>query len=134
MLLPFDETARETLARIQNGSYVTAEPKVPRNPKSHRLFFALMNLILHNQSYYKTLDQVIAVFKVACGHADLIVLKNGDHTWIPKSISYASMDDIEFSKFLDRAIDVVVEKILPGVTNIELRQQLEEMTGLRLAA
>lgn len=49
------------------------------------------------------------------------------------SIAYRAMSNDEFQAFLDRVMDVVVEKLIPNITHADLRRELEEITGLRAA-
>jgi hypothetical protein len=79
---------------------------------------------------YPTPEDLAAVVKIATGHRTRMELGNGQVGFIPKSIAFHNMDQTEFADFLDRTIDLVVQRILPGVTDEELRGELEAITGL----
>lgn len=46
--------------------------------------------------------------------------------YIPKSISFAAMDQAGFDEFYNRCLDAIAQHFLPGVSSEELRQQVEE--------
>jgi hypothetical protein len=50
---------------------------------------------------------------------------------MPKSISFASMDQAKFTTFFDGAVRLICQYILPGISDEELRRQVFEMLGDR---
>lgn len=133
LLIAADDATRAMLNRIKNGTEVTAEPKVPRNVRFHRMFWALMTKVWENQERYATVENLVDAFKVVAGHADLIVLPSGKEVWVPRSISFAKMDDTAFSDFYDRCADVLAKHFLPGITSEELKREVGLMIGARAA-
>jgi len=132
-LVPDDATcpeAVEWLQSLKHGEAVTiARPKKMRNSKAHRLWWGLVTLVYQNQERYETLETMVVALKVGLGHCDTVILKTGETAFIPKSISFAKMDNAEFSAFLDKTIKLVIKHFLPGVTDQELRKQVEEIIG-----
>lgn len=129
-LVPVDQHGRDAMAKVKIGSQVQVEVKRARNPKQHRLYWALINLIHGQQSRYTTHDQLSNALKCAVGWCDEIELKDGRIMAIPKSIAFANMKQAEFEQFFDAVIKLVITKILPGVKEADLRSELEEMTGV----
>lgn len=81
----------------------------PRNYKFHKKFFALINLVYENQEVYNNREHMRKDLTVCAGFYDLRHDLNGLEIQEPKSISFASMDEIEFSEFYNRIIDEVVK-------------------------
>lgn len=125
-----DPEGDAVLAGIAMGDVVRCKITKPRNIQQHRLFFALMHLVFENQDRYDQFPHFMVAVKVALGHCDTVILKTGETAFIPRSISFAKMDQTEFNDFFDRTLDLVVKHWLPTVTSEQLRQEVYEMTGL----
>jgi len=130
-LHPADENAEELLQRIKKGEVLEVELRRPRNIQHHRLFFALMKIVWDNSPHdeYPTVDSLIVRMKIDTGHRDEMVFEGGILAYIPRSISFAAMDQAEFDQFFERCCDWVAEHVLPGVTSQELRDEIEPMIG-----
>lgn len=128
-LKPVDQAGLDALAKMRQGTQVLIAMKRARNPRHHRLYWALMALIHPQQELYTTVEQLSNAMKCAVGWCDKITLKDGTIMAIPKSISFANMAQAEFDQFFERIIQLVVTKILPGVDSQDLKNRLEEMIG-----
>lgn len=134
-LRPADDAGRELLAKLGNGEVVKAAIKRPRNGKFHRLFWALMvkvheNLSDEQRARYPTPEILVAWFKIATGHCDAFAVEGRGMVYIPKSISFAKMDDLEFGKLFDRCADLIAKNFIHGVSAAEWKREVAEMIGL----
>ena len=120
-LYPIDESGEAVLQKIGQGEIVTIELKRERNIPHHRKFFAMLSIILQNQDSYKSMDDLLDVCKIRIGHCRTVQTKSGE-VKIPKSISFAAMDQSQFEAFYDRAIAWVVTEVVPGLE----RQTLDD--------
>jgi hypothetical protein len=132
-LTPVDETGEEALRKLKFGDVVTVEVKKPRNGKHHRLYWALVGIVHHNQDRYETTEQLHTALKIAAGHYELLTMPNGNEYKIPRSIAFDTMDQLEFSQFYDRVCDLVAKHFLPGVSVEALKAEVESMIGARAA-
>ncbi len=89
-------------AKIPFGKPLKAEVKQPRNPRYHRWFFAICARIAGGIG--SDAETVANVFKFATGHVDTIKTKTYGEVRIPKSISFAKMDDLLFHEFVEKCI------------------------------
>lgn len=129
-LKPADELAAEAVRKIGAEETVTITIKRSRNVKFHRKFYALMNLVYENQEVYPSLDIMIAAFKVAAGHCFPVMDKNGRFVaMVPKSISFAKMDETAFEAFWDASVKIIVERFLRGVDRHELEAEIMSMVS-----
>lgn len=132
-LTPVDTAGEEALRKLKFGDVVTVEVKKPRNGKHHRLYWALVGIVHHNQDRYETTEQLHSAIKIAAGHYELLTMPNGNEYKIPRSIAFDKMDQTEFSAFYDRVCDLVAKHFLPGVSVESLKTEVEIMIGARAA-
>jgi hypothetical protein len=134
-LQPVDDVGQQYLAKIRQGDVFMCEIKLARNPRHHRLFWALCGLVADNSDRYGDAEQVAMALKIATGHViPHINPADGKTYWVPKSIAFHKMDQTEFGAFFDKCVDVVVRSgLIEGVTDAEVRAELETMCGARAA-
>lgn len=129
-LAPVDDIGAQYLAKIKQGETFLVEIKRARNPRQHRLYWALCGLVADNSDAYSDAEQVSFVFKIATGHTMPVQGHDGKVYWQPRSIAFHAMPQDEFQRFLDRCIDIVATRLLPKVTSEELRAELESICGI----
>jgi len=127
-LRPIDQIGMDVLAKLPEGREVIVKAVMARNGKQHRLFWALVGLLYQQQTRYATSKQLSNAIKCAVGYCDEVETKSGKVLVIPHSMAYHAMSQASFNEFFDRVIDLVVTQILPGVSDAELRAELEDMT------
>ena len=123
-LRPTDDQGIEDMAKIPDGSLLKVTWTRPRNIRFHNKFFAMMGIILKNQEHYQSMDELLGVCKLRIGHVTIVQTQHGEEMW-PKSISWAAMDETEFSKFYDRAVDWVLREVIPGLQRQHLETEVE---------
>lgn len=126
-LSPMDDLGREFLAGYKQGDLIRVKTTKVRNPQHHRLFFALVNIVYDNQDHYESVEHLLTALKIALGHCDTVICKDGNPAYIPKSISFAKMDQTEFDAFFNRAVELVCKHFLPGVKDEDLRREILDM-------
>ena len=128
-----DDASAAILAGIKAGEVIACEIRRPRNLQMHRLFWALMQKIYENQTHYESPEEVAAAFKVAAGHCDFVQTPRG-LVGVPKSISFAKMDQAEFRAFFDKALDYLTTVVIPGLNRDDLEREVMEMTAMKVDA
>lgn len=107
--------------RIKLGDIVDIEYVRPRSQQFHKLFWALLKLVADNQEQYG-MDEILDVVKIGVGHTRVIAMP-GDFVFrVPKSISFASMDDDSFLDFFNRAVSYIISDIVPFNREALLRE------------
>jgi len=115
---------------MADGDVIRLEWATPRNPKHHRKFFALVNLINRNSEIYRTVDQALVAIKLASGHLDPIVdPRTGEIIQIPRSISYDAMSQEDFEAFYESALDSIVEHILTHLDRDQADEIIKNILG-----
>lgn len=123
-LVPADEQAKQAMRRWKMGETLRCSVKKPRCYKHHKHYFALLNLTFENQDRYTNFEHFRKAVQIAAGHVDEIITVNGEVTYIPKSIAYDSLDEMEFTKVFMETM-AVCAKILGDLELDELRIEVE---------
>jgi len=80
----------------------------PRNYKFHKKFFALIKLVFDNQEQYTNIDNLRTDLIIEAGFS--IEKSNyitGEVTQQAASMSFAAMDEVEFSNLFNKMLDTV---------------------------
>lgn len=133
-LFPADAMSEAALLDMPANATVKARITVPRNIQHHRKFFALLQAVLPHQETYATLDALTAAMKVATGHGETVKLPDGRLVLVPGSISFAKMDQKAFEAFYDRAVDIILTRILPGIDRADIEAQVHDILNGRNVA
>lgn len=129
-LVPADIMADEFLAEIPEGREVLVTVRRPRNPRHHRLLFALLRKVVENTDDYASEAELLDDLKLATGHAEKRVnLLTGEPYAVARSISYASMDQTAFAHWYKRAILVLATRVLRCAPEDLEREVLEMADG-----
>lgn len=131
-LIADDSLSIEHIAKIKEGQRVRCVVTVPRNIGHHRLLFAMLNLVMSNQpepKLFPTTDGLLDALKMATGHVREVRDLKGNTHFVPKSIDFATLDDIQFREWFDQAVTVILERILPHMPRGTLEQELYTMMG-----
>lgn len=130
-LVPMYGSDMDEKRRLKVGETVLCEVTKPRNYEFHKKFFALVRLTFENLS--ERLSQMLSIrseedmldcMKIGLGlyssawHGGRQVVK-------PGSISFAKMDETDFEKFYNRAVDMVLSLYLAGTDKEELLEEVE---------
>ena len=118
-LIPANDDTFERVKKMAIGESLFMEWKPRRNYKFHKKFFSLLNFVFENQSYYKTIDNLLEVYKFKAGYFETIVTHKGHKHYKAKSISFHAMDNDEFEKFYSAAIDTSLELIPMNKAELE---------------
>ena len=84
---------------LEIGETLQFEYRVPRAPKFHRLHFAgLIHPLFEAQEQFPDEDRMRKWIEVGAGHCDYYPGARGRMVAIPRSIDYASLDDVAFGE------------------------------------
>lgn len=139
-LVPVDEIAADELRlAAKDGADVMVEVRSRRNPKQHRLAWALAEKVAQSCDHLRDRDEAMDALKIAARHVEWRTdLRTGEVHPVPKSIAFASCTQAQFSRLLNRFLHIVVTDVLPGIAESDLRAEIEAMVsgddGRRAAA
>jgi len=99
----------EKLKRIKPNEFVECEIKKKRNIMFHRKFFALINMVYSNQERYTNTTDLRNDITIEAGFYTIRENIQGETIKQANSISFASMDEHEFSDYYNKCLDVIVK-------------------------
>ena len=118
---PADEETDEWASKVKLGSLVHSDFKRVRNAAFHRKGFSLLNLAFEHWTPgeidskfgtpQKNFDQFRSDLTILAGFYKIVIRVDGSTRIIPKSLSFSSMDDIEFEAWYNSVINVILERI-----------------------
>lgn len=137
MLAPATEEATEWLDGVAAGETLRGQMTRPRNVGFHRKFFAMLNVAYNNWprpeietpfgvatcSRDKFRNDVI----VLAGHGEPECNTRGEWRMRAKSISFASMDEDEFSRLYNDVLNVILAKFLPKWTGDDMENAVNQV-------
>jgi hypothetical protein len=123
-LKPCDDAGIDALRKIKVGEVVQCEITRPRNLAHHRKFWALLNVFWQATGDWSSPYGVLIELKVRLGHVqDVLIKETGELVRVPKSISFAKMDQVEFDEFYEAAIRELC-KMGGGIEEDALRNEV----------
>lgn len=104
-LVPADIHAEDWLREIKDGKEIIVSGRKARNVKHHRLFFALLKKFQENAEGWGDVDleDILDAVKFQLGYVRRVRRLDGEFEHRPRSISFASMDQVTFDRFFERA-------------------------------
>lgn len=123
-LVPADEQAKQAVKRWKMGETLKCSVRKPRDYTNHKRYFAMLNLTFENQERYTNFEHFRKAVQIAAGHVDELITIEGEVVFIPKSIAYDTLDEMEFSKVFGETMTVCA-KILGDLDLDELRVEVE---------
>jgi hypothetical protein len=127
-LLPDNEQAVEALRGVKVGHHVAVEVSRPRNINHHRLYWALCTKI--GNALDVEPENISDVLKLRTGHFTTVQTRTGP-VHLPRSISFAAMDQTAFRDFFERCTKVITSEWVPHVKAEQLQTEVLEMMGIR---
>ena len=108
------------LMKLKNGNAYKFEVKQIRNIDFHRKFFALISCTWdcisdEQREFFKSKEGLRKTLQISAGHCEKVYsYSNGEFQDIPKSISFSSMDNFQFSELYNSIKNVIFEYVLNG--------------------
>lgn len=128
---PADDMSVEIAKRFKVGETYRGEIVKPRSTKTLGRYWVLCQMILDNTETFRSKEQVSDYLKIRTGHSTSIVAKKtGEIFHVANSINFDNLDEAEFADLWQRVCDVVVEDILPGITQNEIEYEMQKIVGL----
>ena len=107
-LVPLYDSDMEAIKKLRFGDEVKAVITKPRNYNFHKRFFALLNMAFENQDQYNSFDVFRPIMIMKAGFYTPVETDKG-LVFLPKSISFAKMDEVEFQELYSAMVDQVIK-------------------------
>ena len=124
-LKPAYNSDYENFKKIPLNEVFEIEYKKKRNIKFHRMFFGLLNLAFENQSLFTNLDDMRYCLLLEAGISEEKVNPITSEIFkVPKSLNFASMDEIEFNLVYSSVKDYICSWL--SVTSEQVTEEIEQ--------
>jgi len=129
-LVADDDDARNALRKLKLGDVVRAEIVKPRSVRYHRRFFGMLNTVWQACGDWKSVDELLVELKFRTGLVDrqkVIDRQTGEELAeiiTPQSIAFHAMSEDDFREFVERAIRVICDEMVPGLDDSVLREEV----------
>jgi len=124
--LPVD---KELLGKWSAGEVLRAKVSKMRNPKFHRKYFALLQVMLDGQEKYTNPEDLLTEVKIRIGHYSEHITAQGELVYVPRSISFVNCDELEFESIYSKTLDVALKNVLPNWTKDEVEAHVSRILG-----
>jgi hypothetical protein len=114
---------------LKDGCLFTADVKIVRSPEFHRKFWKMLRIVLANlpeQHQFKTAEALKDELLFRAGYYTPFLTVSGDMAYKVKSISYESLDNLQFSELYARVLDEGCKMI--GVISEELEAEIDNLS------
>lgn len=123
LLKPCYESDHDAFKKMPINETFEIEYVKGRNILFHKKFFALLKLAFENQSDYRTMEDLRRDLIITSGYYDEQINKiTGECYKTAKSISFSSMDQLEFNELYNSVKNVISTWL--GIENETLEQEL----------
>lgn len=122
-LRPVFDSDYNLYSKIKIGEEFEIEYKKKRNILFHRKMFALFNLCFSNQEAYSNITDLRRDLTITAGYYNETAnVLTGEVFKHAKSISFASMDNVEFSELYEAIKTVIIQWL--GITNEQIEEEI----------
>lgn len=128
-LRPFGAESASVFAKIPFGKVVRVDVKQPRNGAHHRLYWTLCNRIADGVGCES--EDISHILKLRTGHVRIVKTKKGLEE-VPRSISFASMDQMQFRSFFDKCVVVIETEF--GIAKPDILELVKDLLHPQEAA
>jgi len=123
--IPATNQDNEACERIGQGELIHGKFTKMRNGAFHRKFMSMVQYVFQNQDKHKCFEDLLVEIKIRTGHYKEHIRESGEIVYIPKSISFAKMDEIEFSDFYSKAIKAIINGGIMQGTESQIMKAVE---------
>jgi hypothetical protein len=118
-----DEHTTGVLQQYGDGEVIRVKLMKDRNPRHHRLFFGILSMVYLQQEKYLSQEALRFAVMIQSGYVDEIRLTGDTVVLKPKSMSFGSMDQHEFSLFYKASLEAIPQ-LLPNFEGVDLEKAL----------
>ena len=121
-IIPEYSSDYEKLGKIKSNTSYKVTIVQPRNSGFHKKFFAMLNMVYENQEAYNNPETLREELTKAAGYYTEVRAIDGRMERKADSISFASMDQLEFENYYKAVWDVVARWL--NISDDDIRENL----------
>lgn len=121
---PASKAAQEFWDKTQGQEFIELVGKKIRNPGYHRKFWPMLDLVVDNSDQFRTREHLRFVIMGVLNRGTWYdPVGDTPATFVPDSIAFDKMDQIEFEKLVNDFVNVILKHFLP-VGRRDLEEQI----------
>lgn len=133
-LRPVDDEGREIMAGLTVGVPVMIEVNQQRNVRQHRLYWKLIGVVHENlpeklTAIWQTKEALSKAILSELGYVDVLRGLDGKEFHQVQSIAFDAMDQAEFAEVFDKAVALIVSRIIPGLDQAALNSEVLDLVS-----
>jgi len=115
---------QEEWGKIPIGALFGIEYTKRRNYENHKRFMAFIKTTFDMQEFYEDREIYRKWLTMKAGYFDTVATPKGETLFLPQSISFEKMDEVEFKELFSKCINVFLREVGGGCTEEELMRVL----------
>lgn len=114
----------EKVLKIKTGEIYKCQITKPRSLGHHKKLFALFKLVFDNQERFQHSEDLREQLIIEAGYFETYISLHGEVIKKAKSMSFANMDQFEFSELYERIKDVIT--IHFRITSEQIEEEIHQ--------
>lgn len=138
--LPASDDALKVHKRMDQGEIMWVKPIRIRDLTAHRRYWKLLTMCAENCERIElpyggfmdihSKDDVHTAIKICTGHVHWVMDALGKPTFaLTKATNFEDMTADEWAEYWPRVLDVVTERVMPGIQLAEVEYELQKCMG-----
>lgn len=131
--VPACEVSEKLAKRITVNELIEVDwcSRNTRSVQWNKRYRAMLQLIHANSEQFKSDDAVHMWLKLKTQFYDAVIeLPNGEKAYMVRSVAFDVMTAEEWAQWWVKAVDIVMQEILPGIGRREVEHEIEKVAGL----
>jgi hypothetical protein len=126
--LPYDA---EWFDKIGEGTELSVSDETSKpSARARRFYWALLGKVCDNHPFWSDKEALSEYLKIGVGFVRYVIWPDGSVHTYPRSIADAGCTYGMFREFLDKAVDMIVVRVMPGLERGKLLKEVEKMCGV----
>jgi hypothetical protein len=120
----------EALRELPAGKALAITVRQPRRSyRQNRLYRGLLTVVAENLDQDVTQEALHEWMKQKLGLVTPVKQRNGEIVWVTKSVAFDQMEHDEFTRYFNRAKELIIEHLIPGLNSAALEREARAMLG-----
>jgi hypothetical protein len=129
-LIPEAPLDGEAIRELPAGKALAITVRRPRrSSRQNRLYRGLLQIVCENLDQDISPDDLHEWMKVKLGLVTPVRQRNGEVTFVAKSVAFDKMEHAEFTAYFDRVKRLITEHLIPGLNSEALEREARAMLG-----
>lgn len=126
---PASEHDLELVQHLKKGARVRLDVTEFRSLPRNAFYWVVLRLVVENTEYFATAEALHKTLLVGCGVVEPVISLDGEILMTPASTAFDKMGEGDFKAYFDRAMQIIQERIIPGIDLKLLIREADRKSG-----